>query len=84
MGPEALRPATAMASGQPKRLSGRCQILPDVTWAVASPPSGPLAARTHTPPRGAVCSANQDPQDGSEAKGQEVHLGIKRHHSERE
>lgn len=84
MGPEALRPVTAVASGQPRGLSGRCQILPDVTWAVASPPSGPVAARTHTPPRGAVCSANQDSQDGSEAKGQEVHKGIKRRHSERE
>lgn len=63
MGPEALCPVTAVASGQPKGLSGRCQILPDVTWAVASPPSRPVAARAHTPPRSAVCSVNQDPQD---------------------
>ena len=86
MGPEALHPVTAVASGQPKRLSGRCQILPDVTWEVASPPSGPVASKAHTLPRGAVCSANQDPQDGREVKvwsSQEVHMGLKRHHSER-
>ena len=86
MGPEALHPVTAVASGQPKGLSGRCQILPDVTWEVASPPSGPVASKAHTLPRGAVCSANQDPQDGSEAKvwsSQEVHMGVKRHLSER-
>ena len=63
MGPEALRPVTAVAGGQPKGLSGRCQILPDATWAVASPPSWPVAARAHSPPRSAACSANQDPQD---------------------
>ena len=86
MGPEALHPVTAVASGQPKGLSGRCQILPDVTWEVASPRSGPVASKAHTLPRGAVCSANQDPQDGREVKvwsSQEVHMGLKCHHSER-
>ena len=86
MGPEALHPVTAVASGQPKGLSGRCQILPDVTWEVASPPSGPVASKAHTLLRGAVCSANQDPQDGREVKvwsSQEVHMGLKCHHSER-
>lgn len=58
MGPEALHPITAVASGQPKGLSGKCQILPDVAWEVASPPSGPVASRAHTPPCSAVCSAN--------------------------
>lgn len=75
MGPEALLPVTAVASCQPKALgkvpnSARCHL------GVASPiPSGPVAARTHTPPCGAVCSATQDPQDGSGCKGQEVHKG---------
>ena len=86
MGPEALHPVTAVASSQPKGLSGTCQILPDVTWEVASPRSGPVASKAHTLPRGAVCSANQDTQDGREVKvwsSQEVHMGIKCHHSER-